>query len=121
MAPQAAPAAEIARHFCKDTWLKTGSPIEFPEDVEFNVAKNYSTNKGVQVTGWFKCKSALFSRRAVGSSPPQSMTGILVDQDLNIPPPGSTNMLTIEEIKTFFDLVPEEFAELLARYFPGGN
>jgi hypothetical protein len=121
MASHEAPAAEIARHFCKDAWLIGGSPIESLEAIEFNVAKNYSTKHGVELTGWFKCKSALFSRRDSGSNPPQTITGILVDQDLNIPPVGSTNPLKVDEIKAFFDLVPDEFDERLARFFPMGT
>jgi hypothetical protein len=121
MAYQDAPAAEIARHFCKDAWLIGGSPIESLEDIEFNVAKNHSTKNGVELTGWFKCKSANFFRRAVGLNPPQGITGILVDQDLNIPPVGSKNPLTVDEIKAFFDLVPDEFSQRLASFFPSGN
>jgi hypothetical protein len=118
VASETKPAAALSRHFLKDMWLQGDANIESADDLELNFGMSYLKDVNMQIVGWFRCRSASYSRLGAASSPPQITPVILVEQDLNTPFATSKVSLGVRDLRDFFSMVPEDLALRLAMYFP---
>lgn len=104
------PAKELARHFCKDEWLR--GPLNRPQQFELHAHKVFRMPGSVSVNSWFRCKTAILSQ-------PDERPGILVEQDFNTLISEEHEYSADEREKFFLSTIPA-LDEVLELYFPTG-
>jgi hypothetical protein len=105
-------AREIASHFCKRALLD--GPLNRPSDFEVHAAKQFDLMQGFRINSWFRCKTAIFIDPQA-----QQQKAVLVEQDFNtLPEELETRVISRDEMREFFERVPDGFSEVLDLYFP---
>jgi hypothetical protein len=103
------PGIELARHFCREEWLK--GPLNRPEDFELHAHKKFLLASRWSVNSWVRCKTA----KLVGSNSPI----VLVEQDLNtLAEEAEANDFDLEDIRQFIADCAPELDHILKLYFP---
>ena len=106
------PALELARHFCRDQWLK--GPLNRPEDFELHAQKQYQLAGRWHINSWIRCKTAKLK--------PSVESVVFVEQDLNtVAEELEKQDFSSEQIEQFFHDCISEFDSILHLYFPGGE
>ena len=65
-APNPDPALTLARHFCDERWFRSGQALERPDDFVVECANKYVLCDSFIVDSWFKCRSGVLAKTALG-------------------------------------------------------
>jgi len=104
------PGLFLAKHFCKETWHD--APFDRPERFEIHAHKRYALSNSFNVNSWVRCKTGVTNKPA-----PEPI--ILVEQDINtLSEEIEEREFTEEQLRGFFQILPEEFDSILTLYFP---
>jgi hypothetical protein len=105
------PAPFLARHFCREEWLK--QPFNRAEAFELNAYKKYRMGSGWQVNSWVRNKTGSLSDGKSVRTPV-----VIVQHDINTPSVEKEPVMEVGEINAFFESVPTEFESTLGLYYP---
>lgn len=109
-----APGLALARHFCRDRWLR--GPLNRPSDFELHAHKSYTMRPGFTVNSWVRCKTGIVGEPGIEST---QQNAIVVEQDLNtLAEETQTREFSPSDLSLFCSSVPHEMLQVLNLYFP---
>lgn len=109
------PEVEISKHFCKKSILD--GPINDPRAFEIHALKTYSFLGAFQVNSWVRVRSG-----NVGPIDGKEHPVVAVEQDINtLAELMETQAYASKDIELFYKGVPEEFDQIIKKYFPVSN
>lgn len=116
---QEEPGLEVARHFCKERWIKNG-PLNRPKQFELHSHKQFPLTEGSIVNSWFRVRAVYLVE--AGNETAEPRPAITVEQDLNtraeeLP----TKEFDSTAVRAFANACLPEFDKILRLYFPNGE
>lgn len=104
------PSSVIARHFCKNVFMK--EPFDRPSEFELHSLKKYTYLQSFKVNSWVRIKSG-----GIKSKSGSIRSVVFAQQDINTLAE-ETKSYSNEEILKFYNGVCRDFDKILKLYFP---